>query len=464
MTSTQRFRKLIQFCLVLGDFLVVPLVYIFSYWIRSKSSLFFFQEKMPLDRYYWITHHLWFLVFLHVMIAYFLGLYDRQYTFSSNQIIIRTIRSVTLEILILVSVYFFRQDLQFPRSIFVLLWLFLTLGTISWHLLWAKLFDSKIPQRNLLIVGVNDNTATLLKELERLPTYRLKVIGLLTDSDSDSINKTFMQYPILGNREDLLELVRIHNVHEVVISSANTWQDNLINQISHIDQIPTRICIIPTCYEILIGKIKHLRLYDIPLIEVIKHPQPFIGKRFVDFIIAMTLFLITLPIFLITAIAIKIFCGSPILYKQIRLGKDKIPFTILKFRTLIENAEKETGPVLTTSNEDKRLTKIGRFLRKYRIDELPQLINIMKGEMSFIGPRPERPYFVTQYIDRISGYGERFKATPGLTGLAQVNGGYATTPENKLKYDLAYIYNQSFWLDIRIMLETVKVILTGKIE
>jgi exopolysaccharide biosynthesis polyprenyl glycosylphosphotransferase len=418
---------------------------------------------MPLDRIYWVTHHLWLFVFLQILLLYFHGLYDQGLTYGSNQIISRTFRAITLEILIMVSVYFFRQDIVFPRSIFILIWIFNIIATTFWHIIWHRIFRIRVPERNLLIVGANESAKALIREIERLPSSMLRIAGILTASLDDKNQKTVLNYPVLGTRDQLLSIVQQYNIDEVVISSEGTWQEAMIDQISRTDQIPARICVIPTCYEILIGKINHLRLYDIPLIEVIKHPKAPTGKRLGDFIVATLLFIITSPLFLLTAALIKMTSQGPVFYKQIRMGKNRVPFTIYKFRTLVEGAEDETGPVLT-AEDDLRVTRTGRILRKYRLDELPQLINIMKGEMSFVGPRPERPYFIGEYINRIPGYGERFKATPGLTGLAQVNGGYATVPENKLKYDLAYIYNQSFWLDIRILRETIKVILTGHIR
>jgi lipopolysaccharide/colanic/teichoic acid biosynthesis glycosyltransferase len=128
---------------------------------------------------------------------------------------------------------------------------------------------------------------------------------------------------------------------------------------------------------------------------------------------------------------------------------------------MIKDAEKATGPVLA-EEDDARITVVGRFLRKFRIDEFPQLINILRGEMSFVGPRPERPYFVEQYLNDVNGYRERFNVKPGITGLAQVSGGYATTPERKLKYDLIYIYHQTPAMDMQIVAETLRVVLTGR--
>jgi len=463
LTNIQKFRQITRVILILGDLIYIPLIYFGSYWIRSVTSLYFFEEKMPFDRIHLVNHRLLLLVALHVILMYFHGFYDRQYLHTKNRIFSRTLQVVTLELLLLVAVYFFSKDIEFPRSIFVLLWMFNTTATASWHIFWFKHTRSQLPQRRVLIVGANDASRELLREIERLPTYGLKVVGVLTEDETTLEESEFHGYPILGNRECLLDVVQETSADEVVISSAGTWQEKLIDQIAKTKHAPARICIIPTCYEILIGRINHMRLYDIPLIEVIKHPRLPAGKRIGDFFIASVLLVASLPIFLIAVIAVKFSSEGPVFYKQKRIGKDQKPFTMFKFRTMRKGAEVATGPVLS-NEDDTRVTNIGRILRKYRIDELPQMINIMKGEMSFVGPRPERPHFVEQFINQISGYGERFKATPGLTGLAQVNGGYATTPENKLKYDLSYIYNQSLWLDVRILLETVKVILTGRIN
>jgi len=128
---------------------------------------------------------------------------------------------------------------------------------------------------------------------------------------------------------------------------------------------------------------------------------------------------------------------------------------------MVRDAERRSGPVLAGEN-DERITSVGRFLRRFRIDEIPQLVNILKGEMSFVGPRPERPYFVERYLAEMPGYRERFKIKPGATGLAQVSGGYATTPERKLKYDLVYLYHQSLAMDVQIVAETLRVVLTGR--
>jgi lipopolysaccharide/colanic/teichoic acid biosynthesis glycosyltransferase len=173
------------------------------------------------------------------------------------------------------------------------------------------------------------------------------------------------------------------------------------------------------------------------------------------------LVLLALPVMAVVALALALTSGRPIIFRQTRVGKDGSPFTMYKFRTMQHGAEEETGPVLAVEN-DPRVTVLGRVLRGTRLDELPQLWNVLRGDMSFVGPRPERPEFVQQFEQDIQGYRERFKVRPGLTGYAQVNGEYHTSPTTKLKYDLAYMYNRSIWLDLKILSETAKVMLTRR--
>ncbi|MCX6363574.1 MAG: sugar transferase, partial [Actinobacteria bacterium] len=164
---------------------------------------------------------------------------------------------------------------------------------------------------------------------------------------------------------------------------------------------------------------------------------------------------------LAAAIAVALDDGFPVFFSQERVGRGSKLFRMHKLRTMVKDAEEACGPVLAEEN-DARVTAAGRFLRKYRIDEIPQLVNILRGEMSFVGPRPERAYFVEQYIAATPGYRERFNVKPGVTGLAQVSGGYATTPERKLKYDLIYMYHQTLAMDAQIVAETLRVVLTGR--
>jgi len=182
-------------------------------------------------------------------------------------------------------------------------------------------------------------------------------------------------------------------------------------------------------------------------------------KRIIDVILAFIGLIVASPIMAIISIAIKLESRGPVFYCQERVGKNGRVYTMYKLRSMYENAE-ENG-AQCAEKDDPRVTKVGRFMRKTRIDELPQLFNILKGDMSIVGPRPERPIFTYQFNKEIPGFINRLKVKPGLTGWAQVNGGYDLTPAEKLEYDLYYIENRSIWLDIKIILKTVKIVLTG---
>lgn len=187
-------------------------------------------------------------------------------------------------------------------------------------------------------------------------------------------------------------------------------------------------------------------------------------KRIFDIFVSLVGLILSSPLMLLTAILIKLTSRGPILYSQIRVGREGEHFKIYKFRTMRVDAEKETGPVWAATN-DRRLTPIGKFLRKAHIDEIPQLINVIRGEMSIIGPRPERPVFVDQFRKQISDYEKRLVVKPGITGLAQVWHRYDETIEDvkkKIKYDLLYIKKQCMWTDMQILLRTVLVVLTGE--
>lgn len=463
MKKINEIRRLTRIILFLGDVFWTPAVYIISYWIRSKSALIFFQEKMPLDRMQIVNHRLWILLFMHLLFLYFHGFYDTVSLRRKFEIIGTITRFVTFEILILVSIYFFSQDIVFPRSIFILLWVLLIIVSSTWHISIRRIFHAQLPERSVLIAGPDDSIQKIIREIQRFPNYGLNIAGVLRDQNQEDATSDVLGYPVLGTRDNLLEIIKQHTIDEVILTDQGSWQENLVDSISKMEQLPTRICVLPNCYEILIGKVNHLRLYDIPLIEMIKHPEVPVSKRFFDIVFSSLVLVLSLPVLLLSGLLVFLLMGHPVLFKQQRVGKDRKQFTIFKLRTMIRNAEEETGPVLTVET-DARVTPLGRWLRKYRLDEIPQLFNILRGDMSFVGPRPERPHFVYQYMNQVMGYGERFKALPGLTGLAQVNGGYATTPENKLKYDLTYIYNHTLWLDIKIIIETIKVILTGRVN
>ena len=223
-----------------------------------------------------------------------------------------------------------------------------------------------------------------------------------------------------------------------------------------------RIYVMPKITDVLLKGSTQLHLFDTPVLLLreysIKIEQRAI-KRLIDIILSLVLIILTSPIMLITAIIIKLYDHGPVLYKQVRCTKDQKEFKIMKFRSMRVDAEKD-GVARLAQKNDSRITPIGKFIRACRIDELPQLFNILVGDMAFIGPRPERPEIIKQYLEEMPEFAFRMKVKAGLAGYAQVYGKYNTTPYDKLKLDLTYIENYSVWLDIKLMLLTLKILFT----
>jgi exopolysaccharide biosynthesis polyprenyl glycosylphosphotransferase len=216
---------------------------------------------------------------------------------------------------------------------------------------------------------------------------------------------------------------------------------------------------IPQYFDLSIMSSSLYKIDDIPLFRLsnveLLTEERFV-KRFIDFSLGFISLIIALPFAIILAVLIKL-DGGPVFYTPERLTYDKKVFKIFKFRTMIADAEKDSGPVLAGKN-DRRITKLGQFMRTVRLDELPQLINVLRGDMSIVGPRPERPFFAEKFEDEIPEYGYRFKVKAGLTGLAQLEGKYNTSVQDKLRYDLIYISNYSVIKDFLIMLQTIKIL------
>ncbi|MDE7429769.1 MAG: exopolysaccharide biosynthesis polyprenyl glycosylphosphotransferase, partial [Lachnospiraceae bacterium] len=225
--------------------------------------------------------------------------------------------------------------------------------------------------------------------------------------------------------------------------------------------LSVRVYTMPKISDVLIRGADQLHLFDTPIYltrEYSLKVEQRVAKRLIDLVCSVLLLVIASPFMLITAIAIKVYDGGPVLYKQIRCTRDRKEFYILKFRSMKVDAEKD-GVARLAAKNDSRITPVGKLIRATRIDELPQLFNILRGEMSFIGPRPERPEIIDQYMEEMPEFAFRMKVKAGLAGYAQVYGKYNTTPYDKLKLDLTYIEQYSVWLDLKLMLLTLKILI-----
>ena len=444
-----------------GDLLAACLAYLLAFMLRTVVPLPLTQGYLPAFRFAEVNHHWAEMLIAQVATLYLVGLYETRVLLSPRRYPGAFVAAAMLQALILIAVYFFRQDLVFPRSIFVVFAVLNAALLVAWRL-GCRALMGRYPRRRVLIVGTSAAAAEVIKTIRGQQWLGLDVAGSVTSDGAST--PALHDTPVLGSRDELPELCQRHEIDEVIIASQDSWQDRLLDTLSRWPGTRARISVVPSPFEILIGRRETLRLHDIPLIEVLHDvpdgPQA-AAKRLFDLVVALVLLLTVTPVLLLAGLAIRASSSGPIIYRQTRVGKGGRSFTMLKLRTMRIGAEQTTGPVLAAEN-DPRVTTFGRVLRGTRLDELPQLWNVMCGDMSFVGPRPERPEFVTHFERDIHGYTERFKVRPGLTGYAQVNGEYHTSAATKLKYDLAYIHNRSLWLDLRILSETMKVMLTRR--
>jgi exopolysaccharide biosynthesis polyprenyl glycosylphosphotransferase len=314
----------------------------------------------------------------------------------------------------------------------------------------------KTSKNNTLIVGLNREAIELFERIKHQPALGYKVIGLI--SLREIPEKPPTKIPILGNFNSIVKNIKQYNIKTVLIAISPDQHDYLNQLISICKKCKVSCQIVSDVYDTVYGNVIRDIYKDL-------YQYRELGlRRIADLLGSIFLLIVLFPLFLLVAFAIKIESPGSIFYSQQRSGKKGKPFRIYKFRSMVQDAEQKSGPVWAQKN-DPRITNVGNFLRKTRIDELPQLLNIFKGDMSFIGPRPERPFFVDSFKQQIPFYLNRLAYKPGVTGWAQVKWGYDETIEDvreKLKFDLFYINNRTIWLDIKIILLTFRTVLLGK--
>jgi len=460
--STEKYTRRRWWLLVIGDLLIAVVAYRLAFLLRSLVYIPVFRGLLPMGRYHELPHLLWVVVASQFFWLHAAGVYDN--TDSRQGIFPKLLQAVVIHTLFLIAVYYVTQTFGFPRSVFMSYFVLDLVLLTAWHSTVRRLVRPRHPVR-MLVVGLSRQGEALVARARAGALGNVEIVGFASGAgDSMPTGSTFAGHRVLGTREDLPRLVREHEVDEVLLAPGDAWQDQLLDALSREGGRGPRVLVAPSAYEAIIGRLEFLNLEDVLTLEVSREPgSPSIrvAKRAFDLLAASLLTIVVSPLVLFAALMTKLQDGGPVLFSQERVGQRLRSFRILKFRSMRPDAEADTGPVFA-SVDDPRVTPWGRFMRATRIDELPQLVNVIRGEMSFVGPRPERPEFVDAFLTELPGYGQRFRAKPGMTGLAQIHGRYLTTAENKLRYDLAYIYHQSLWLDLVILLETLRVVFTRK--
>jgi exopolysaccharide biosynthesis polyprenyl glycosylphosphotransferase len=315
-----------------------------------------------------------------------------------------------------------------------------------------------------LVVGGNDKALELYQEISNHPKNVNNFVGFVNVNGKDKFLEPHIPY--LGHEKDLESILSKIDVEEIIIAIEATEHDRLKNMLLRIDDGNRRIKLLSDTFEILSGSIKMTNIFGVALIELIPDPMPYwqqSTKRLVDFILSFFAILMLTPFYVFSALAVKLSSPGPILFFQERIGINGRIFKIVKFRTMYLDAEK-LGPQLSSEN-DPRITNIGRFMRKTRLDEFPQFFNVLLGDMSLVGPRPERQFYIDQILLREPQYLQLTRVRPGITSWGQVKYGYAENVEqmlDRMKYDLIYLKNRSLALDVKIMLYTVLIVLRAK--
>lgn len=396
---------------------------------------------------------------------YFNDLYDFRLTTSRSEILVRLFQAFGISCLALAVSYFMVPDIEFGRGIAVLAAPVIVGLTLGWRLVWLQKGRALGNAERILIMGTGPTGISLARDILSRPELQVKVVGFL-DEKGENIGKSLVNPGIIGAAADVEAIVQQKNIDHVVISLLERRGQMPIRQLLQLKFAGVRVEDAHSFFERMTGRILLERLSPSWLIlsdGFRKSALLLWAKRSLDIVVSLIALLVCLPMFAIVALAILFESGSPILFRQDRTGLKGRPFEMLKFRSMCTNAEEE-GPQWAAS-DDSRITSVGKFIRKYRIDELPQVINVLRGEMSIIGPRPERPHFVSMLEEQIPFYGLRHSVRPGITGWAQVRYQYGASVEEtmtKLEYDLFYIKHLSIMLDLAVLFETAKVMISGR--
>ncbi|MCD6193939.1 MAG: sugar transferase [Candidatus Aminicenantes bacterium] len=444
-------RKLL---LLVGDLLILLLSLHLAYLVRMGRVINIFTETNSAG--------LFLLIIFFVLSFYVFDQYNVKAKFLSSQSLI-LFGAALLAVAVGMAICFYFFPFAVGRGIFFYLFFSVTTLAFGWRVVFSSFFRLVIPKRRVLIVGLSKGIKKFAALLKNFPEY--KVVGYLNDVVPQK--NPGNPYRYLGARADLEKVVNRYEVDDIVVASGRIGNGGLSRVLINCRLKGKNIYNLATFYEQLADKLPVLSLRD----QWLVFSQGFdrLGsnifkkiKRSFDILSSVLLIVLCIPLGLLIALLIKLTSRGPVFYIQERLGQDEKPFRMLKFRTMVLGAENEK-PRWAEVN-DHRVTAVGRVLRKTRLDELPQLLNVLKGEMSLIGPRPEREYFVKILKEKVPYYSLRFAVKPGITGWAQVNYRYGATVEDaieKLRYDLYYIKNMSLFLDLRILLKTIRICLLG---
>ncbi len=453
--------------LLCGDAVALVAAFLLSYWFRFHSGWILPDGFVPLETYL-ISPGMLILVVGWLSLFWLAGLYDIPWDVSRVDYVFAILKASVVGT---AALFIFTFDPETPTvggRLTALVYGSTIAMTVSVMRMAIVSFERHLQilgfrRRNTVIAGTLPSAQELLEEIRRRPGLQYQVVGFVERAPRTDV---YEGYPVLGSYLDIPEIVRTMNVEEILIVAGLESREEILDIVSRCDGIVPSVKVAATDAEVLSGFrteeiVGHplMRLFPLNMVR-----WQWGVKRLVDVVVSLIVLVPLLPFWCVVGILIKLDSRGPVLFKQERVGKKGRLFRLYKFRSMVTDAEKETGPVWAVP-DDKRVTRLGRIIRRFRIDEVPQFINVLKGEMSLVGPRPERPYFVNQLEQEVVFYRRRLLVRPGITGWAQVKHRYDTSLDDvrkKITYDLYYLENMSLTLDLKIMLRTVFVALSGR--
>lgn len=456
---------------VLSDAIAAATAYTLFYLYRKKSiepAKFGIDIPLEFDKnfLYYVLAIVVFWISLYTINGYYLEIFRKS---RLKELLVTAGQSITGTLILFFLLFLDDQVKDYTNYydiFFVYLGLHFTL-TFTGRFLLTNATVKKIHRGEwgfrTLLVGSDQKAEQLYLEIineKQNPGFKFVGFTHLSDQDNHLMKK---HLPHLGNCVDLKKVVKQNAIEEVVIAVETKEHDQINKILNQLEGTGVYVKLKPDMYDFVSGTVKTSAIFASPLIEIKPFPmKPWERsvKRIMDIVLSLLFILIFAPLYIIIAIAVKLSSKGPVIFKQERIGLHGKPFIIYKFRSMYVDAEKN-GPQLSSAN-DSRITPIGKILRKTRLDEIPQFFNVLKGDMSIVGPRPERQYFIDLITQRNPNYYHLLKVRPGITSWGQVKFGYAENVDQmieRMKYDILYVENMSILLDLKIMIYTILILL-----
>ena len=398
---------------------------------------------------------------------YYNDLYDLKVTDTFAELGIRLLQALGAAAIFLAIVYFIFPGVIISEGIFIVSIVIVILFIVSWRIGYTHILNQGMFNQRIIILGSSQTAQEIAREIQEKKDCGYQIVAAISRHEWLDFCQPKFGLMCQKSYENICEIATQMKVSKIVVALREKRGAFPIKELLHCRISGIEVIDGNSFYEMLKGKLSVEQINPAWLIfseGFQKSRLQRFSKRIIDIVLSTTMLILGAPFLAIVAIAIKLDSKGPVIFSQERVGEKGKPYMVHKFRSMRSDAEKETGPVWATEN-DERITCIGHFMRKWRIDEIPQLWNVLNGDMSFVGPRPERDHFVKQLTDLIPFYGERFSVKPGVTGWAQVSYGYGASVKDaieKLNYDLFYIKNMSILMDMMIFARTVKTVLFGK--